>query len=94
MSTAAIQKVVNELQGLPESDQELVLGFLQTLKQKHSAAQGPRARCGCNPALKMVDGLLIFTGELEDSRTDWIKVMREERDEEIMRQTAGASERQ
>lgn len=86
MSTTAIQQVVNELQGLPESDQELVLGFLQALKRKHIAAQARPPRRGRNPAVKLKNGRLVFTGKLEAPHIDWLRVVREERDKEIMRQ--------
>lgn len=86
MSKVAIQAVMNELETLPESDQELVLGFLQSLKRQRRSGPAPPARHGRNPALSVIDGLLIFTGELEDNQTDWIKVVREERDDTFIRQ--------
>jgi hypothetical protein len=92
MSGAAIQQVLNELQGLPESDQELVLGFLRALKRQHRSPKAPPLRRGHNPALQIIDGLLVFTGELEEPQTDWVRVVREERDAEILRQAHGSSE--
>ena len=75
------------------SDQELVLGYLQSLKRNRHAAQAAPVQCGRNPEIKLVDGLLVFTGEVEDNPTDWIKVVREERDEEIMQQKLGQNDR-
>lgn len=89
----AIQKVMDELETLPESDKELVLGFLQALKRQRGRVPDPSARHGRNPALNVIDGFLIFTGELEDNQTDWIKVVREERDDTFIRQALGHSER-
>ena len=89
MSTTAIQRVVNELQGLPESDQELVLGFLQALKQKHRGAPAPPLRRGRNPAVQLKNGRLVFTGKLEAPHMDWVRVVREERDDEFIRQAQG-----
>jgi hypothetical protein len=80
MSTAAIQQVLTELEGLPESDQKSVLGFLRALKDKRVAAAHHPTPAGPNPALKTVDGLLVFTGALQAPDVDWVKVVREERD--------------
>ena len=93
MSAAAIQQVLSELKTLPESDQELVLGFLQTLKRKHIATPTAPARHGRNPALKEINGALVFTGEIGDPDIDWVKVVRDERDEEIIRQAVGCDGR-
>ncbi len=89
MGRAAIQQVVSELQGLPESDHELVLGFLQALKRQHGATPAPAVRPGGNPALKLENGRLVFTGELEAPDVDWVRVIREEREDEIIRQALG-----
>ncbi|PYJ01992.1 MAG: hypothetical protein DME25_17105 [Verrucomicrobia bacterium] len=93
MSTAAIQQVLTELQNLPESDQQLVLGFLRALRCKHAAAASPPARRGANAALEMIDGLLVFTGALEAPNLDWVKVVRDERDEGFVHQALGRNER-
>jgi hypothetical protein len=91
VSRAAIQQVLNELQGLPESDQELVLGFLRALKRQHRSPEAPPLRRGHNPALQIIDGLLLFTGELAGPQTDWVRVVREDRDAEILRHAQGSS---
>jgi hypothetical protein len=91
MSGAAIQEVLKELEDLPESDQELVLGFLQALKRQHRPPEAPPLRRGRNPALQVIDGALVFTGELLEPQTDWVRVVREERDAEILRQAQGNS---
>ncbi|MGO8678771.1 MAG: hypothetical protein ACLQVX_23245 [Limisphaerales bacterium] len=89
MSRGAIEQVLSELQCLPESDQEVVLGFLRALKRQHRSPKAPALRRGHNPALQIIDGLLVFTGELEGPQTDWVRVVREERDAEILRQEQG-----
>ena len=86
MSKVAIQEMLSELESLPDSEQELVLGFLRALKRKPGAAPAPLVRRGHNPALKLVDGLLVFVGELEYPQTDWVKVVRDERDDTLVRQ--------
>lgn len=87
MSTAAIEKVVNDLKELPEADQELVLGFLQTLKRQHNGEHNRST--GDNPALVKKNGRLVFTGKLDAPHIDWVQIVREERDAEIMRQALG-----
>src|SRR6266404_5233717 len=65
MSRNAIQQVVQELNLLPESDQQLVLNFLRTLQRNHDAAPTvPVPRRGHNPALKSINNSLVFTGEI------------------------------
>jgi hypothetical protein len=91
MSATAIQQVLNELQGLPESEQAMVLGFLQALKRRHGATPAAVARGGRNPALELRDGLLVFTGEIEGPDTDWLEVVREERDATFIREALGQS---
>jgi hypothetical protein len=93
MSTGAIQQVVDELQNLPESDQNLVLGFLQALKRQRGTPPGRSPRQGHNPALKEIEGTLVFTGEIGDPNTDWVQVDRNERDEEALRVALGPGER-
>ena len=73
--------------------QQLVLGFLRALRCKHAAAASPPARCGANAALEMIDGLLVFTGALEAPNLDWVKVVRDERDEGFVHQALGRNER-
>ncbi len=93
MSTGAIQQVVDELRDLPESDQSLVLGFLQALKRQRGTPPVRFPRRGRNPALKEIDGTLVFTGEIGDPNTDWVQADRNERDEEIIRVALGRVER-
>ena len=89
MSTTAIQRVVKELQDLPESDQQQFLHFLQELKRKRTAKPAPSPRRSRNPALMFKSGRLVFTGKLEVPEVDWVRVVRDERDQEIMRQALG-----
>jgi len=93
MSKGSIQQVVDELRDLPESDQNLVLDFLQALKRQRSAPPVRSPRRGCNPALKEIDGALVFTGEIGDPNTDWVQVDRNERDQEIISAALGRVER-
>ena len=92
MSTTAIQRVVEELQDLPESDQQQFLHFLQELKRRRSARPASPPRRSRNPALKDVDGLLVFTGQIGDPGIDWLKLVREERDGDILRAALGLAE--
>lgn len=91
MSTTAIQQVVDDLRDLPESDQNLVVGFLQALKHKRNQSPAAASRRGRNPALKLIDGALVFTGEIGGPQTDWLQVVRDERETEIMRLAADAA---
>lgn len=92
MSITALQQVVQELRDLPESDQNLVLGFLQALKHKRSPSPAVTSPRGRNPALKLVDGALVFAGEVGNSQTDWLQVVRAERETEIIGLAANAVE--
>ena len=87
MSTSAIQQALSDLQSLPEPEQQLVLGFLQSLKRGANAAAPPRR--SRNPALQLVQGALVFTGELCELETDWLRIVRVERETEIMAQASG-----
>ena len=89
MSTTAIQRVVDELQELPESEQEQLLSFVRNLKRKRVAPPSARRRQARNPALKKKNGRLVFTGKLLSPRVDWLRAVREEREDEIMRQASG-----
>ena len=89
MSLTAIEQALSDLQSLPESEQQLVLGFLQSLKRRANAAAPPRR--SCNPALQLVNGALVFTGELCEPETDWLRIVREEREDETIAQALGRS---
>jgi len=87
MSKEAIQALVRELEVLPEKDQRLVLAFLARLRRSHetrdnSATQRPSA-------LQKQNGLLVFTGQIEQPDTDWVKLTRDERDEELINSALG-----
>jgi hypothetical protein len=87
MSKEAIQALVQELEVLPEADQRLVLAFLARLRRSHesreiSATHKPAA-------LQKQNGLLVFTGQLEQPDTDWVQLTREERDEDLMNAAFG-----
>ena len=86
MSIEAIQEVTSELQNLPESDQRLVLDFLQALKRRRRLADVAPVHTASNLALKEKKGRLVFTGKVDAPQIDWLSVVREEREEEIMRQ--------
>ncbi len=91
MSKEAIRAVVHELEALPETDQRLVLTFLAKLRQQRRAtvASAP----GTGPALSTKSGLLVFTGRLDELDRDWVQVVREEHDEELMRAAFGRTTR-
>lgn len=87
MSTAVLEQTITDLQSLPEPEQQLVLGLVQSLKRRAFEAAAPRR--SPNPALQMAGGALVFTGEIGEPATDWLRVVREERETEILAQSAG-----
>ena len=87
MSTVAIEQAITDLQELPEPEQQLVLLFVQSLKRRTGAV--PASRRSRNPALQMVNGALVFTGKLTEPDTDWLRVVREERENEFIAQALG-----
>lgn len=87
MSTATIEQAITDLQNLPETEQQLVLGFVQSLKRR--AGTPAASRRNLNPALQVVNGALVFAGELVEPDTDWLRVVREERENEIIAQAVG-----
>ncbi len=93
MSTTAIQQVADGLRELPESDQSLVLDFLQALKHKRRSNVAATRCRGRNPALRKLDDALVFTGEIGGPGTDWLRVARQEREAEIMGVAADTTER-
>jgi hypothetical protein len=82
MSKDAIRAVIEELELLPDSEQHLVLTFLAKLRLSRMAAKSPPP--GGKSALQAQDGLLVFTGQLEETETDWVRLVRQERDDELM----------
>jgi hypothetical protein len=52
------------MQGLPETDQERVPGFLQALKRRHEAMPAPALRPGRKAAPELKNSRLVFTGKL------------------------------
>ena len=87
------QQVIAELQELPESDRQRVLDFLQSLRRQRRVPPAVAPRRSRNPAIKEVDGMLVFTGEIGDPDIDWVQVVRDERDAEILRQATGHLQR-
>jgi hypothetical protein len=74
---------MNILRDLPETDQESVLQYLKQLKARQTA--GPTtAPPQMNPALHNINGLLVFTGELLGDPKTWLKLSREEREQDIL----------
>ena len=87
MSKEAIQELVRELEVLPETDQRLVLAFLARLRrsrQTHEISTGQKPS-----ALQKHNGLLVFTGQLDQPDVDWVQLTREERDDELMNAALG-----
>ena len=87
MSKEAIQALVQELELLPEADQQLVLTFLAKLRRSHDARKGSTA--DKRSALQTKNGLLVFTGQLEQPDIDWVALTREEHDDDIMSAALG-----
>ncbi len=87
MSEEAIRAVVQELELLPEADQQLVLTFLAKLRRTRHA--GKTSVSDDHSALQKKNGLLVFTGQLEQPDTDWVKLVREERDDDLMSAALG-----
>ena len=87
MTSALLEQTITDLQSLPEPDQQLVLSLVQSLKRPPVATTAPRR--SRNPALQMVTGALVFTAEIGDPATDWLRVVREEREAEILGRSAG-----
>src|SRR5207247_2004177 len=88
MSNEAIQEVVHELESLPEADQRLVLHFLARLKERRRVTDDRSVRAN-NPALENKGGLLVFTGRVDAPDMDWIRLVRDERDEELLQAALG-----
>ena len=82
MSKEAIQAFLQQLEALPDSDQRLVLTFLANLRSRRSPVATSTSENGS--ALTTKDGLLIFTGQLEGADIDWVRLLREEHDEELL----------
>ncbi len=89
MSEAAIQQLMHELEALPESDQQVVLGFVTGLRQRRRATENKSPRPQQNSALQLKSNLLVFTGQVGAPETDWVQVVRDERDEELLRLSVG-----
>jgi hypothetical protein len=87
MSKEAIQALVRELEVLPETDQRLVLAFLARLRRTHQTRENSATHKPS--ALRKDNGLLVFTGQLEQPDTDWVQLTREERDEDLMNAALG-----
>jgi len=89
MSKEAIQAVVQELESLPEADQQLVLTFLGKLKQNRRNIKASAS--DHQSALSTKGGLLVFTGQLEQPDVDWVRVVRDEHDQEAAQLAYGRS---
>jgi len=87
MSKEAIQAVVQELELLPEADQRLVLTFLAKLRRSRRTSRTSVA--GNGSALETKNGLLVFTGELGQPGIDWVQMVREERDDDLLNTALG-----
>jgi hypothetical protein len=84
MSKEAIQAVIAELELLPDADQRLVLSFLAKLRQHHLGPISCTSVPKLQPALALRDKLLVFTGQLEEPDTDWVRLVRDERDQDVL----------
>src|SRR5438034_1040086 len=72
MSKEAIQAFMEELECLPDTDQQLVLNFLAKLRRQRAAANARGTVPSSQPALAVKDGLLVFTGKLSAPDVDWV----------------------
>ncbi len=90
MSKETIQAVVRELELLPETDRQSVLAFLAKLRASHVSSQEAVTPEGS--ALSRRDGLLVFTGQLQQPDTDWVRLVREERDADLTKAAFGPSD--
>ena len=88
MSADVVEKLVRLLQNLPDSDQYLVLEFLSALKGPPFERGRLSVWQGRNPAMKLQDGALVFTGTI-DTKQDWLARVREEPAAELAGITAG-----
>ena len=89
MSAEAIRRVLQELETLPDSDQELVLCFLATLRDGRISIAGASSRQQRSDSIEEKDGLLVFTGQVHDLGSDWLRIVRDERDEYLAHWTPG-----
>ena len=89
MSKDALQAIVHELESLPEADHRRVLEFVALLNRHRHAANAHASITGNHPALATKDGLLVFTGRVDSPEVDWVQVVRDERDEELMQGALG-----
>jgi hypothetical protein len=83
MSKAALGEVLELLQELPDSDQQVALQFLKSLKTRASQNIPPMRPSGS--ALQSVKGFLVFSGEVMEADKDWLKIVRDERGDDILR---------
>jgi hypothetical protein len=83
MSKAAIGQALDLMRDLPDTDQEAVLQFLKELKHRQKMDPGSRASKP-NPAIKTINGMLVFTGQIPVANQDWLKLIREEREQKIL----------
>ena len=86
MCAALLDQTITDLQSLPEPEQQLVLDLLQSLKRRTVVIAAPRR--SRNPALQIVTGALVFTGETGDPATNWLRVVRAEREADILAKSA------
>ena len=91
MSKEAIQAVIQELETLPDADQQVLLTFLARLKQSRQKTNGLVSEY--QSALATTGGLLVFTGQLEQPETDWVRAVREEHDESVTQAALGRTVR-
>jgi hypothetical protein len=77
MSAESLQRLISDVQALPEVEQNVLLSVLEALKERHQRDLRPKMRFS-NPALAEKEGLLVFTGAIEAPETDWVRQDREE----------------
>jgi hypothetical protein len=74
--------MIEQVQALPEADQQRVLRFVASISS--STAAGAQTDENIDQFLVRKDGLLVFTGEILGAPQDWLQIVREERENEIL----------
>ena len=79
--------MIEQVQALPETDQQLVLQFIASIRDRQP--ENDALDENVDDFIVKKGGGIIFTGELLDPTTDYLRVVREERENEIIRTVLG-----
>lgn len=83
MSSETLQKAFQDLQKLSDSDQKVVLDLVRVLSHRNEPNLANPAPF-TNPELRMKDGLLVFSGEIEGDVLEAIREDRIDRENSIL----------